>query len=73
MTRRATGRRCLRPKWIETKRSRGNRNIWLLPLKRGLPDGNYVLYSRATYKGGARTRVFTKKRGNRGTFRVKRP
>ena len=73
VSRRATGRRCLRPKWIETKRSRGNRNVWLLPLKRGLPDGNYVLYSRATYKGGARTRVFTKKRGNRGTFRVKRP
>ena len=58
--------RCNRGVWL---RARGTRR-WRLELRRGLPLGNYVAYSRAVNRAGAHERRFSRADGNLLTFRI---
>jgi hypothetical protein len=87
--RRVSGRRCLwlrnkRGSFRRIKAVRGkcNRGIWLrargtrrwrLKLRRPLPPGKYVAYSRAVNRAGAHERRFSRADGNLLTFRARRP
>lgn len=50
-------------------RARGTKH-WSFRLKRRLPAGSYVVYSRAVDRGGARESSFSARDGNRRAFRV---
>ena len=43
---------------------------WNYKLKRKLPRGAYVVYSRATDRGGRTQRTFTGRAGNRRAFKL---
>jgi hypothetical protein len=64
---RARGRTCERAVWL---RARGKRR-WRFELKRRLPAGRYVLYSRARNRAGASEQSFNKRDRNRRSFRVR--
>jgi hypothetical protein len=62
----ATGGKCARRIW---SRAGGTRN-WRLSLRRALPPGSYVLYSRAVTGAGFREASFSARDRNRLTFHV---
>ena len=72
---RPTRNRCTRPVWLRAQLSRPDRRgrvRWSYRLRRGLPDGSYVLYARATTNSGAQQTQFSARLGNRRAFRVRR-
>jgi uncharacterized repeat protein (TIGR01451 family) len=66
--RRARNKVCDSPIWLK---ARGTRR-WRLRLRRRLPPGRYVLYSRAVSSNGAAEGNFTAKDKNRKRFRVRK-
>ncbi|HET6551742.1 MAG TPA: hypothetical protein VFG79_24960 [Solirubrobacter sp.] len=62
------GKRCGPAAWLRT---RGKRS-WRLKLRRALPRGRYVVYSRTTIAAGFREGRFSKRDRNRVAFRVGR-
>src|SRR4051794_11383514 len=58
--------RCTKRKWLAAKGSAS----WILKLKKKLPKGNYVLFSRAIDTKAKLEAHFSAKRGNRVAFKV---
>lgn len=66
-TMRRTRGRCLTPVWVPAKGTRR----WRLRLRRKLPKGSYVLYSRAISRAGAPENRYSKRDRNRLALRLR--